>query len=109
MNILVFVIAVLFSLIAQAESQTRIGLFYEIGTKSEKYLFKQETKVDIADDLNRKTDSTIWDYDGKVLMRETAMIKDGVVVEQTMEQLQISEKYVLTVKDGNVKNETLTA
>lgn len=86
--------------------ETRVGLFYEVGKKSEKYLFKQETKVTITDDNNRVTESTIWDFDGKVLMRESATIKDGVVTDQVMEQLQISEKYVLSVKDGKVYFET---
>ena len=86
--------------------ETRVGLFYEVGKKSEKYLFKQETKVTITDDNNRVTESTIWDFDGKVLMRESATIKDGVVTDQVMEQLQINEKYVLSVKDGKVYFET---
>lgn len=88
--------------------ETRVGLFYEVGKKTEKHLFKQETKVTITDNLNRTTDSTIWDAEGKVLMRETATIKDGVVTSQVMEQLQIGEKYVLTVKDNKVKFETFS-
>lgn len=94
------------SLHAAPVVETRVGLFYEIGKKTEKHLFKQETTVIITDALNRSTDSTIWDEQGKVLMRETATIKDGVVVSQVMEQLQIFEKYVLTVKDGKVIFET---
>ena len=86
--------------------EKRVGLFYEIGQKSEKHLFKQETTVTITDAMNRTSDSTIWDDQGKVLMRETATIKDGVVVTQVMEQLQINEKYVLNVVDGKVNFET---
>lgn len=86
--------------------ETRVGLFYDIGKKTEKYLFKQETTVTITDTLNRTTDSTIWDEQGKVLMRETATIKDGVVISQVMEQLQINEKYVLVVRDGKALFET---
>ena len=103
-----FLLTFLLAATVQAASvtETRVGLFYEVGKKSEKYLFKQETKVTITDDNNRTTDSTIWDQDGKVLMRETATIKDGVVIAQVMEQLQINEKYVLNVKDGKVQFET---
>ena len=103
-----FLLTLLLALTVQATpvTETRVGLFYEVGKKSEKYLFKQETKVIITDDSNRTTDSTIWDQDGKVLMRETATIKDGVVIAQVMEQLQINEKYVLNVKDGKVQFET---
>lgn len=101
-----FFLAFIFSIFAEAESQVRVGYFYEIGRKTEKYLFKQETKVKITDDLNRQTESTIWDGEGKVLMRETATIKDGVVINQVMEQLQIEEKYVLNVQDGKVTFET---
>lgn len=101
-----FFLVFTFSIFAQAESQVRVGYFYEIGKKTEKYLFKQETKVKMTDDLNRQTESTIWDAEGKVLMRETATIKDGVVISQVMEQLQIEEKYVLSVKDGQVTFET---
>lgn len=103
-----FILTVLFTSVLNAAPtvETRVGLFYEVGKKSEKHLFKQETTVKITDDLNRTSDSTIWDDQGKMLMRETATIKDGVVVSQVMEQLQINEKYVLLVKDGKVTFET---
>ncbi|MES2801899.1 MAG: hypothetical protein V4654_05360 [Bdellovibrionota bacterium] len=97
------------SLSAAPLIETRVGLFYEIGKKTEKHLFKQETTVTITDNLNRTSDSTIWDDQGKVLMRETATIKDGVVTSQVMEQLQINEKYVLSInKDGKVVFETFS-
>jgi hypothetical protein len=86
--------------------ETRIGLFYEIGKKTDNYLFKQETKLTIADDLNRKTEATIVDPTGKLLMRETSTIKDGLIVDQVMEQLQINEKYTLQVNDGKVTFKT---
>ncbi|AZZ36038.1 hypothetical protein CIK05_04275 [Bdellovibrio sp. qaytius] len=99
--------------VAAPVTETRVGLFYEIGKKTEsqpttKYLFKQETKVTITDDMNRTSDSTIWDAAGHVLMRETATIDNGVVTSQVMEQLQINEKYVLTVKDDKVLFETFS-
>lgn len=103
-----FLLITLFASILNAApvTEVRVGLFYEVGKKTEKHLFKQETTVVITDALNRTSDSTIWDAEGKVLMRETATIKDGVVVSQVMEQLQINEKYVLNVKDGKAEFET---
>ena len=86
--------------------QNRVGLFYKIGEKGDKYLYKQETKVEITDDMNRKTDSKIVDPDGKILMRETATIENGMVIDQTMEQLQINEKYVLQVRDNKAHFQT---
>lgn len=60
MKHLPFAFLLIFSILAEAETQTRVGLFYEVGKKTEKYLFKQETKVNITDDANRTTESTIW-------------------------------------------------
>lgn len=89
--------------------EKRIGLYYEINAanrKDDNYLFKQMTEVTILDALNRSTQATIVDPSGKVLMRETATIKDGVVTEQVMEQLQIHEKYTLTTIGGKVTFKT---
>lgn len=105
-----FLFTTLFALVLNAAPtvETRVGLFYEVGQKSDKHLFKQETVVTITDALNRTSDSTISDAAGKVLMRETATIKDGVVISQVMEQLQIFEKYVLNVKDKKIQFETFS-
>lgn len=106
MKALLLAVLLISSLNASAETQVRVGLFYDIGKKAEQYLYKQETKVEISDALNRTTESTIWNFDGVVLMREKATIKDGLIVVQVMEQLQINEKYVLNVKDGKAIFET---
>lgn len=86
---------------AQVKQQTRIGLFYEIGKKNENYIFKQETKVKIESDDDRTTEAIIWDAQGNVLMREFATVRGGITVSQTVEQLQINEKYTLAV-DGKI-------
>lgn len=93
----------------EKRQEKRIGLYYEIGAtnrKDDNYLFKQVTDVIIIDSLNRSTVATIVDPSGKILMRETATIKDGVVTEQVMEQLQIHEKYTLNTNDGKVTFKT---
>ena len=108
MKIILFIFFLSAGLFAHGETQVRIGLFYEVGKKSEKYLFKQETKVTITDPANRSSVSTIWNYEGQELMRETAEIKNGLVVSQVMEQLQIKEKYVLKVENNQATFETFS-
>lgn len=108
MKKLFFIFIICAGFFARGETQVRIGLFYEVGKKTEKYLFKQETKVTITDPVNRSSVSTIWDDQGQELMRETAEIKNGLVVSQVMEQLQIKEKYVLKVENNKATFETFS-
>lgn len=94
-----------FNILAEAK-QKRVGLFYPIGEKNEKYLFKQVSEIEIKDDLNRNTFSEILDADGKVLLRETASVVNGQIKNQTMDVFQIDERYQLDVVDGRAQFKT---
>ncbi len=108
MSKIAFIIFSLFlGLTIQSEAkQKRVGLFYPIGEKNEKHLFKQVSEIDIKDDLNRETFSEIFDADGVLLLRETASVVNGQIKTQTMDVFQINERYQLDVVDGKAQFKT---
>lgn len=91
---------------AAEAKQKRVGLFYPVGEKNEKYLFKQVSEIDIKDDLNRNTFSEIFDAEGVLLLRETASVVNGQIKNQTMDAFQINERYQLDVVDGRAQFKT---
>jgi len=103
MNKIMLILFLCFSNLAQAvEIQNRVGEFFKINEKTEHPLFIQKTKLSIKDDLNRETESEIFDSSGKVIMKETAIIENGLVKKQVMDQFQINERYELSSENNQI-------
>ncbi len=105
-KIFLLIISGFFVAFAAEAKQKRVGLFYPIGEKNEKYLFKQVSEIDIKDNLNRETFSEIFDANGVLLLRETASVMNGQIKNQTMDVFQINERYQLDVVDGRAQFKT---
>ena len=94
--------------LAEAYTQYRTGLYYKIGEKSATPLFRQETKLEITDDLNRTSFAEIFDAGNKVQLRDIAEVKNGLITIQVLEQLQIQERYELEVKGHSATFKTFS-
>jgi hypothetical protein len=96
-----------FGLKAQAaDVENRVGKIYPIGKDPVgSPLFTQKIRIEKTGD-GRRTNSTIEDADRKIVMTEVAVFNGDDIVEQTVEQLQIQERYELRVKDGKVTYRT---
>ncbi len=105
-KIFLLIVSGFFVAFATEAKQKRVGLFYPIGEKNEKYLFKQVSEIDIKDNLNRETFSEIFDANGVLLLRETASVMNGQIKNQTMDVFQINERYQLDVVDGRAQFKT---
>lgn len=90
----------------QAHAFGKKALFYPIGKVSGTPIYTQESDLTPAADGIMQWTSKIMDAQGKVVMTETARIKDGQVIEQYVEQLQIGEVYELKVEGGKATFET---
>lgn len=99
----IFFLSILFcSLGSQAVQEIRVGKIFLLGQTAGEPLFIERSEFNKTSDLDMTTSATITDADGKVVMRETSRIEAGIVVEQTMDQLQINESYELIRKEDKI-------
>lgn len=88
---------------ARAQVEERIGKIYRLKDTSGEPLFVQKTRVDRSKTGMIVITGEITDAAGKEALREKAVIENGRIKSQTMEQLQIGERYELTIEDGKAK------
>ena len=93
--------SLLFLLSAHAtQVENRIARIYQIGKAgSSEPLFVQKIRVETNGD-RREAISTIEDPKGEIVMRESAIYVNGLLVEQSMTQLQINERYEVKVENS---------
>ncbi len=99
MRLLVFAALLAFNA-AAAETEVVIGRIFPDGTsiKGEPaYVQRTETTTEGG---VRRAKAVIKDQKGDIVMTESAMFKDGVIIEQDVEQKQIQERYQLRAEDG---------
>ncbi len=85
-----------------AWGEDRIGEIYAKGKITGEPLFIQSIHIDDAGDGKRIATSFIKNRDGEVVLREDAVIIGTRIVSQTLDQLQIGERWELEVKDDKV-------
>jgi hypothetical protein len=91
---------------ASVKVEDRIGKIFPYGHAGAEPAFIQKIHVEIENDMDRIATSTIEDASGTTVMRERALIKGGVIVEQDWDQLQEGLRYRLRIKDGEIKYQT---
>lgn len=106
LGILTITISLSASFVSAAEIVNRVGKIYPLKGATEQPIFVQKIRLEQVDSKTRKSISTIENPEGEIVMKESAVMVDGVVVEQTMEQLQIQERYELRTVDGKVQYKT---
>lgn len=100
MTKVLFLIFVLLSNPVHAEN--RKAFIYKIGDTAGSPLFTQTTEITEMPSGERHWTSKIEDPSGSVVMTEKARMKDGRMLYQFVEQLQINEAYELKVDGKNV-------
>ena len=95
-TLLMIFINIIFSF---AFAEQRKALIYDIGKTQGQHRFTQESTIEESKEGERLWSSKIVDTTGKLLMTEKATIKNGKIIYQYIEQLQINESYELKVVD----------
>lgn len=100
MNILqaITAMSILFSMSAFATTETVIAQIYPVGGLDGKPLFIQTTELDRQDGQSFKSRAKIVDTEGRILMTETVVVRNGALVSQSVEQLQTQEAWDLEVQ-----------
>lgn len=84
---------------SMAFSEQRKALIYDIGKTQGEPRFTQETTITESTLGEKLWNSKIVDNTGKLMMTEKATIKNGKIIYQYIEQLQINESYELRVEN----------
>lgn len=79
-----------------------VGRIFPLDIPAKDPAFFQKIHVTPTDARNRFSTSVIEDKDGVAVLRERAVIKDGLIVEQDIDQLQSEERFELRVRDGRL-------
>ena len=85
--------------VASAETEIITGKIFPLGGSLAQPLFVQTTEVKV-EGAYRRMNAVIKDANQNVVMTERAVFKDGILLEQDVEQKQIGERYELRVRDG---------
>jgi hypothetical protein len=99
-QLLVGLIVTFIAAISQAE--TRTALIYPLGHAEGTPQFTQKTEVTANSDGTTSWNSKIESDKGAVVMTETAEMKDGQMLHQYVEQLQVGESYELKSEGGKI-------
>ncbi|MES3036831.1 MAG: hypothetical protein V4736_02910, partial [Bdellovibrionota bacterium] len=90
---------------AVAEAEIRTARIFDIGKTDGVSRFTQSTEVTVTG-ADKLWLSSIKDSTGTVVMTEKAIIKDGKIIYQYIEQLQINESYELKTEGNKASFET---
>lgn len=82
---------------AGAVQETVVSRLFQLGKLDGKPLFIQTTKIEKTDPQSFTSEAKIEDSKGAVMMTETVVVKDGVLVSQKVSQLQTSQAWDLKV------------
>ncbi len=101
-----FIFGVCLLFLSTSFSETRRTQVYDIGKSKEAPKFTQETEITAGEGNMKNWNSKITDPSGKVVMTEKAKLKDGKIIYQYIEQLQVNEAYELNVENGKATFKT---
>jgi hypothetical protein len=85
--------------VASAETEIITGKIFSLGGSLTEPLFVQTTEVKFEGGY-RRMNAFIKDANLNIVMTERTIFKDGLLLEQDVEQKQIAERYELRVRDG---------
>ncbi len=83
-----------------ALTETRTAKIFDLKNKTTEPLYTQKINIDRENASTYSTDSVIVDKDGKLMMTEKVVIRDGKLVSQVVEQLQTQEAWELRVENN---------
>jgi hypothetical protein len=95
-----FILFFIFIFSLSARAQVGQGRIYDLGHTDGPVKFTQQSTLETLPNGDKKWSSTIKDASNATVMTEEAQIKEGRVVYQLIQQLQIKEAYQLKVESG---------